>query len=93
MIPRGAVVYADPPYAGTDGYFCIDWKPERFAAWLRNCSAPVYVSEYRAPAPGMYEAETWRHQARYSGTGNTAVTERLFCTRPVARMYQPELFA
>lgn len=52
-----AVVYCDPPYAGTTGYDGTDgWDPEEFWAtaerWARG-GAVVLVSEYRAP-------EGWR---------------------------------
>ena len=51
-IPEGAVVYCDPPYAGTSGYSNVhkyDFDSERFYYWLRTRDYPVYVSEYTMP--------------------------------------------
>lgn len=53
FIPRGALVYCDPPYAGTtSGYWCKDaFDHETFWSWARalSCDHDVIVSEYAAP--------------------------------------------
>lgn len=49
--PPGAIVYADPPYAGTTGYgraFDNTEFWEVMTNWAQICH--VYVSEYKAPA-------------------------------------------
>ncbi len=48
-IPKGATVYADPPYRGTEcrAYGGFDW--ERFDSWLDSVGCLVVVSEYTAP--------------------------------------------
>ncbi|MEV4939608.1 DNA adenine methylase [Streptomyces zaomyceticus] len=55
LVPRDAVVYADPPYAGTTGYEAADpfdtaefWKTAE--GWATG-GATVLVSEHCAPAP------------------------------------------
>lgn len=49
----GAVVYCDPPYAGTTGFGAVGaFDHETFWAWVRKISqdaAAVYVSESTAP--------------------------------------------
>lgn len=53
--PRpGDVVYADPPYIGTDqsGYNQPRWGADEYGALvdrLRSAGVPAYVSEYQAP--------------------------------------------
>ncbi len=78
-IPPGAVVYADIPYEGTDGYFC-EFDHARFWAWASECRAPVYLSSYHAP-PGWEVVAEWNHTSKYSGTGSSRNVERLFVQR------------
>ena len=56
-IPDGAVVYADPPYRGTDcsGYSEFDF--DRFDGWLRSVDFMVIVSEYVMPDDFVCVAE------------------------------------
>ena len=51
VIPDNAVVYADPPYKGTDisSYKC-DFDYGAFEKWLNEVPFMVIVSEYNAPA-------------------------------------------
>lgn len=81
-VPRGAVIYADPPYAGTTGYgeaFDTDefWATvERWAA----SGAKVFVSEYKAPA--RFGAPVWEmtrtRDMKAHLTDAKQVTERLW---------------
>lgn len=51
-IPNRALVYCDPPYAGTTGYNAASfWNPDVFWQWVRDLSkrSTVLVSEYKAP--------------------------------------------
>lgn len=51
-IPDGAVVYLDPPYAGTTGYGAVGaFDTVMFWKWAETLSAraSVFVSEYHAP--------------------------------------------
>lgn len=51
VIPKGAVVYCDPPYANTAKYVTGEFNSDEFWAWADEVSRtnPVYVSEYTAP--------------------------------------------
>ena len=50
-IPKGAIVYCDPPYKGTAEYKEGGFNHVKFWQWVREKSKtnPVYVSEYNAP--------------------------------------------
>ena len=78
-VPDNAVVYADPPYEGTDqtGYKC-DFDYAAFEKWLNEVPFMVIVSEYNAPA-GCVEIASIKKQATL-GTGNKGGTntEKLF---------------
>jgi len=77
-IPPGAVVYCDPPYAGTTGYRTGAWDAQAFYSWAEDKAAnsSVYVSEYSAPASWrvVWERDT---SAPLNNNSNRAV-ERLF---------------
>ena len=78
-IPDNAVVYADPPYKGTDieGYKC-DFDYGEFENWLAAVPFMVIVSEYNAPA-GCVEIASIKKRSLL-GTGNKGGTntEKLF---------------
>ena len=78
-IPDNAVVYADPPYKGTDqtGYKC-EFDYGEFENWLAAVPFMVIVSEYNAPA-GCVEIASIKKQSSL-GTGNKGGTntEKLF---------------
>lgn len=83
LIDAGAVVYCDPPYAGTTGYAAASpWDADTFwataADWATR-GAAVLVSEYAAP--DGWEV-VWERQHRQSLQGGTAprpaTTERVF---------------
>ena len=79
IIPEGAVVYADPPYKGTDttGYqSAFDY--DAFEHWLASVPHMVIVSEYNAPA-GCVEIASTKKRSLLSATnrGGTDV-EKLF---------------
>ena len=85
-IPEDAVVYADPPYAGTNNY-AVGFDPARFHAWLRSVSFPVFVSEYSMPADFV---PIWhRRKICTLGAGNRAETiERLYVRADYADRYR-----
>ena len=78
-IPDNAVVYADPPYKGTniEGYKC-DFDYAAFEKWLNEVPFMVIVSEYNAPS-GCVEIASIEKQSSF-GTGNKGGTntEKLF---------------
>lgn len=58
VIPKGAVVYCDPPYANTVKYVTGEFNSKEFWAWADEVSKtnPVYVSEYTAPKLGGWKS-------------------------------------
>lgn len=77
-IPRGGVVYADPPYEGTAGYNGAPFNHARFWEWCRTRDFPVYISEYSAPSDFV---EIWRKNktCSFSAHNNAKkTTEKLF---------------
>ena len=88
VIPDGAIVYADPPYKGTDikGYICrFDY--EQFERWLDAVPFMVIVSEYTAPS-GCVEIASIKKQCLRSptNTGGTT-TEKLFVQERFLKQY------
>lgn len=90
-IPPGAVVYADPPYAGTTGYGAAGaFDPAEFwhvAQGWAQAGAAVLVSEHAAPAPWV---EVWSHALPdFLSGANTAGArvERLFALPELAELY------
>ena len=75
-IPQGAVVYADPPYKGTEGY-TNKFDHERFYQWLRTRDFPVYVSEYAMPSDFICIGE-FAHNVKFSAQSNNKTIERVF---------------
>ena len=77
-IPDGAVVYADPPYAGTDCGEYGGFDHDAFEEWLASCDRLVVVSEYHAPN-GCVEVAHRQNQCSAAANGKSQrVTERLF---------------
>jgi len=50
-IPKGAIVYCDPPYDGTAEYVEGGFNHKEFWQWARGTAKtnPIYISEYKAP--------------------------------------------
>ena len=89
QIPDDAIVYADPPYKGTDstGYKC-EFDHMAFEQWLEKVSFMVIVSEYEAPA-GCVEIASIKKQSTM-GTGNKGgcKTEKLFVQKRFSNKYK-----
>jgi len=51
-IPKDAIIYCDPPYAGTAEYKEGSFNHKEFFEWIREISKTnkVYISEYTAPS-------------------------------------------
>ena len=78
-IPDNAVVYADPPYKGTDisSYKC-EFDYGEFENWLAAVPFIVIVSEYNAPA-GCVEIASIKKQSTFAqGNKGGTNTEKLF---------------
>ena len=78
-IPDNAVVYADPPYKGTEqtGYKC-DFDYAAFEKWLNEVPFMVIVSEYNAPAGCVEIASIKKHSTFSQGKKGGTNTEKLF---------------
>ena len=89
QIPDDAIVYADPPYKGTDstGYKC-EFDHMAFEQWLEKVPFMVIVSEYEAPA-GCVEIASIKKQSTM-GTGNKGgcKTEKLFVQKRFSNKYK-----
>lgn len=83
----GSVVYADPPYAGTEGYAAAgSFDHGRFWDTMRSWCAHgchVFVSEYQAPPDWdcVWEQEH-RRSLSLTKQGRPTTTERLFTPSP-----------
>lgn len=91
MPPDGAVVYCDPPYAGTTSYSStgtFDYRLfyDTLRRWART--RPVYVSEYAVPddVPVTIIWERERRNALRMDENRWVTTERLFRILPDVRM-------
>ena len=78
-IPDKAVVYADPPYKGTDitCYKC-DFDYAAFEKWLNEVPFMVIVSEYNAPAGCVEIASIKKRSLLAQGNKGGTNTEKLF---------------
>ena len=78
-VPRGAVVYADPPYRGTvqDGYGGV-FDHERFDTWLARVPYMVIISEYICPAGCVEVASIKKRKLLGTGNGSGEDCEKLF---------------
>lgn len=86
FITDDALVYCDPPYAGTTGYKAVDrFDNDRFWATAREWSdtgAAVFVSEYTAPEDFT---AVWRlkvHMTMSAESNLTKKVEQLFMHTP-----------
>lgn len=84
-IKPDSVVYCDPPYAGTAGY-TNPFDNAAFWAWARKLSAPVFVSEYAAPADFRVVLSIEK-KSKLSQKGSTHTkNEMLFANEAAATM-------
>ena len=78
---RFDVVYFDPPYRNTKGYFKVKFdysKFEELISGLRDKGKHVFVSEYSQPTDGFTCVAEFSKQVLINKTSNTAVVERLY---------------
>ena len=75
------VIYFDPPYKNTKGYFKVkfDYSAfEKLISGLRDKGKRVFVSEYSQPTDGFTCVAKFSKQVLINKTGNTAGMERLY---------------
>lgn len=75
---RGAVIYADPPYRGTEQYGDIIFDHERFYDWCERQTLPLFISEYSMPNSRFKCVAEFQHTNKMSAKGSTRNVERLF---------------
>lgn len=83
-IPRGAIVYCDPPYEGTAEYTVGSFDSGKFWEWARKTGEtnPIYISEYTAPSDFM---AVYAVDVRSTlGNNSKTATEKLFTYSPVS---------
>ena len=76
-IKNGAVIYCDPPYAGTAKYKEGAFNHAAFWDWCRTQNNPIFVSEYNAPDDFKIVAE-FKHRSTLSATNKAQTIEKLF---------------
>lgn len=75
------VIYFDPPYKDTKGYFKVkfDYSAfEKLISGLRDKGKRVFVSEYSQPTDGFTCVAEFSKQILINKTSNTAGMERLY---------------
>lgn len=79
-IPGGAVVYCDPPYAGTSGYARAAFDHGAFYSWCRAVGRrrPLFVSEYWMPSDFRCVAEYEVRALAGSTTNAQTRVEKIF---------------
>lgn len=80
-IEDDAVIYLDPPYAGTNGYGAkriSDFDSERLYEWILAQKAPVYISEYEMPEDRFECIWELKTKSYINQSTPTEATERLF---------------
>ena len=80
-IPKGAIVYADPPYANTTNYSLGKFDSEEFWEYMRKLSKEHIVLISEQNAPDDFEV-IWEQELRrtldVNKDNNFKVTEKLF---------------
>lgn len=81
-IPKGSIVYCDPPYAGTSEYEVAKFNSTNFFQWCRvqkEEGHTVFVSEYTAPEDFkcVWSREVKTHLNSHRGKA-FSVTEKLY---------------
>jgi site-specific DNA-adenine methylase len=86
------VVYADPPYAGTQRYKTAAFDSPAFWDWVDNRPFPVFVSEYAAPDGFTPIWCKGKCQLMHALGASGKVQERLFVADRYAADYQSDWF-
>lgn len=84
-IPADAIVYCDPPYAGTTDYSVGEFNHAEFYDWCRNCPNIVLISEYNMP-DDFFLLEEWGLASQGGGNKNTKIArEKLYSNKPIKK--------
>ena len=88
----GDVVYADPPYAGTQRYNTAPFDNAAFWTWVQSRAFPVFVSEYHAPEGFTPIWCKGKCQLMHAQGARGKVQERLYVDDRFAADFQTDLF-
>ena len=79
-IPKGAIIYCDPPYKGTTEYKENEFNHNEFFEWVKIKSEnnPIYFSEYQSPEKFKKILEFGRNSTLCSGYNKKQPNECLF---------------
>lgn len=91
-IRDGDVVYADPPYAGTQRYNTAAFDSSAFWDWVDTRPFPVFVSEYAAPEGFSPIWCKGKCQLMHALGAHGKVQERIYVADRFAADYQTDLF-
>lgn len=86
-IEEDAVIYLDPPYAGTNGYGAkkiSDFDSEQLYDWILRQKAKVYISEYDMPADRFECIWELKTNSFINASSPREAVERLFVPRGMA---------
>ncbi len=88
-IPPGAIVYADPPYAGCEEYESAKgFDSAAFFDWARACPHPVFFSEYQAPQDFALIAKFEVQKTLCDCRKEAYATERLYANQPALALFK-----
>ena len=91
QIPENSIVYADPPYRGTDCGSYAEFDFDAFDKWLSIIPFPVIVSEYTSPDGCVEIASTEKTCTMQGGTHNQKKIERLFIQERFVGEYEKRM--
>ena len=78
-IKPDSVIYADPPYRGTEKYGKAGFDHEAFYDWCEQQTAPLFISEYQMPEDRFTCIAEWSRVSSLCATNNSLrVTERIY---------------
>ena len=83
-IENDAVIYCDPPYAGTHEYTADGFDHDAFYSWCLEQTQPLFISEYDMPKDEFVCVAEWRKASLFrseAGKNRTFKIEKLFRPR------------
>ena len=95
QIPDGAVVYCDPPYAGTTKFKGVSFEPDAFWEYMRKISHDhiVFISEQAAPDDfvSIWERTIVRNLKKRVATEHVFVHESVYRKLPLFTEFSDNL--
>lgn len=82
-----SVIYADPPYAGTEKYIKQDFDHATFYDWCEKQTQPLFISEYWMPEDRFESVAEFESKSTFSATNNRlSKIEKIY--RPKKQLYE-----